>query len=195
MTVAATGPVTTAVPVVQPRAERLADPADLGKLLGVRADHPKVGPALDQASARFRGAVGHDVSRTTVQVVMDGNGVRNLLLPAVQIARTPGPVVVLNGATLTLGIDYELSSRFGILRRCGGVWPDQLDALDVQFTYGWSPIPDDIAEAVLDQAAAVFVGRPGIGQQTVGAESTTWTPGVTVAWSTAVTRYSIDRRS
>ncbi len=187
---------TTAVRVtVQPRAERLADPADLGRLLGVRADHPKVGPALDQASARFRGAVGHAVSPTTVEVVMDGNGVRDLLLPAVGIRRSPGPVVVLNGVTLALGVDYELSSRFGILRRRGGVWPDQLDAVSVEFTYGWSPIPDDIAEAVLEQAAAVFVGRPGIGQQTVGAESTTWTPGVTVAWSTAVTRYSLGRRS
>lgn len=186
--------------MVQPRAERLADPSDLAALLGVRTNHPRVGPALAQASARFRGAVRHPVTRTRTRVVMDGSGVRDLLLPGVQVV---GEVVVrLNPAsgtgppaTLTRGRDFQVSSRFGILRRTAGPWPDQLDAVDVDFEHGWEVVPDDIAEAVLEQAAAVFRGRPGIQSLAVGSEATTWTPGVSEAWKTAVDRYHIGRRS
>lgn len=185
--------------MVQPRAERLADPSDLAALLGVRTNHPRVGPALAQASARFRGAVRHPVTRTRTRVVMDGSGVRDLLLPGVQVVSAVVHLRPADGSAaltpLVRGRDFQVSSRFGILRRTAGPWPDQLDAVDVDFEHGWEVVPDDIAEAVLEQAAAVFRGRPGIQSLAVGSEATTWTPGVSEAWKTAVDRYHIGRRS
>ena len=185
--------------MVQPRAEKLADPADLAALLGVRTNHPRVGPALDAASARFRGAVRHPVTRSRTHTVLDGSGVRDLLLPAVQVTSALVHLRPADGISpmtpLVRGRDFQVSSRFGILRRTNGVWPDQLDAVDVDVEHGWEVVPDDIAEAVLEQAAAVFRGRPGIQSLAVGAEATTWTPGVSEAWKTAVDRYHIGRRS
>lgn len=178
---------------VQPRAERLAAAADLAALLGVRANHPRLVPALESASARFRVAVRHPVSRMTSTVTLDGDGTRTLLLPAIPVIEIA--VVDVDGiGPLTAGRDYEVSSRFGILRRRDGCWPDAYDAVTVTFTHGFDPIPDSIAEAVLEQAAAVFGAKPGIQSSAVGGEATTWVAGVTASWTDAVAEYHIGRR-
>lgn len=179
---------------VQPRAERLAAAPDLAALLGVKPSHPRLGPALDSASAKFRAAVRHPVSRLTSTVVLDGDGTRSLLLPAIPVVQVASVRLAGRADPLTAGVDFQVSSRFGILRRTGGTWPDELDAVTVEFTHGFEPIPDAIAEAVLEHAAAVFRARPGVASLAIGGEATTWAAGVTETWSTAVAEFHLGRR-
>ncbi|MFF9568497.1 mobile element protein [Streptomyces sp. NPDC014685] len=172
----------------------LADPADLALILGKPADDPKLLLRLRQASARFRGAVRHRVTLVTDdEVTLDGTGRESLLLPV-----WPTVVVTsvhLDGVLLTEGTDYQWSHD-GILRRLGcGYWPDRLRCLRVVYTHGWAVVPEDIAEVVLDKAAAMDAIPIGVASKAVGGQSVTYGAqqaiGVTEQWSQAVERHKI----
>lgn len=171
----------------------LADPDELAVWLGKPADDPKLLNALRAATRRFRGAVGHRVTLVTDDVVtLDGGGRRSLLLPV--WPTTAVASVVLDGTELVEGMDYSWSDT-GVLRRLGDAWPDRLRCLVVTYSHGWVVVPEDIQEAVLDQARSMYTVVPGLQSKTVGAQSVTFGAqaaiGVTSQWSSAVDRYKV----
>lgn len=174
--------------------EFLADPAELAERLGRPADDPKVAARLRAATRRFRGQVHHPVTQVVDDVVvLDGNGRESVLLPV--WPTTAVAQVLLDGVELTEGVDYSWSEA-GMLRRLGcHRWPDRLGCLQVTHTHGWpvDAIPDDVVEAVLDQAEAMSNIRPGITQMTTGGQSLTFgtqaAVGVTDTWAKAVARH------
>lgn len=173
--------------------EFLADPAELAVWLGKPADDPKLLSALRAATRRFRGAVGHPVTLVTDEVVkLDGGGRRALLLPV--WPTTAVASVILDGTTLVEHTDYEWSDA-GVLRRLGCTWPDSLRCLEVTYSHGWAVIPEDIQEAVIDQARSMYTVVPGLQSKTVGAQSVTFGAqaaiGVTSQWSAAVARHKV----
>jgi hypothetical protein len=181
--------------------EFLADPAELAVALGRAPDDPKVLFALRAATRRFRGQVGHPVTQVVDdEVVLDGNGRTSLLLPVWPV--TAVTQVLLDGEELSEGTDFSWSGD-GMLRRlCGRHWPDRLRCLLVTNTHGWpftagdwSTLPDDVVEAVLDQAQAGFNIRPGIQSMTTGAQSISFgaaaAVGATDTWTKAVARHKI----
>ncbi|MFJ9443245.1 mobile element protein [Kitasatospora sp. NPDC101235] len=174
----------------------LADPAELAVWLGVPADDPKLVAALTAASRRFRGAVRHPVTRVTGDVtVLDGNGRTSLLLPAAPVTAVTS--VTVNGALLTEGTDYRWSAD-GYLRRLGGcTWPDLLRSVTVVWDHGDAIVPEDIQEAVIDQARTLYRVQPGIQAYTAGSESVTFgaqaAVGVTSQWSAAVDAHRLRR--
>lgn len=173
----------------------LAAPEDLAAWLGVPDNDPKLLQALAAASSRFRGAVRHHVSLVADdQVVLDGNGKESLLLPAAPVTAITS--LKLDGAALAYGTDYEWSAD-GFLRRVGDRWPDRLRCIEVVYSHGFEPVPEDIAEVVIDQARAQYTVRPGLTSMTVGGQSVGFgaqaSIGVTSQWTTAVEKYQLNR--
>jgi hypothetical protein len=173
----------------------LADPADLAVWLGVPEDDPKLLQALAAASSRFRAAVRHHVSFVAGDtVVRDGTGTESLLLPAAPVTEIAS--VTLDGEALVYDTDYRWSED-GFLRRNGACWPDKLRCIEVVYSHGFELIPEDIAEAVIDQARAQYAVRPGLTSMTVGGQSVGFgaqaSIGVTSQWTTAVAKYQLNR--
>ncbi|MFV8127539.1 mobile element protein [Streptomyces syringium] len=172
----------------------LADPAELAVWLCKPADDPKLLAALRAATRRFRGAVGHAVTLVAGDTVcLDGNGREALLLPVWPTVAVA--LVELDGTALVAGTDYDWSES-GILRRLGcQYWPDRLGCVSVTYTHGWAQIPDDIAEAVIDQARSLYTVVPGVQSKAVGGQSVTFgaqaAVGVTSQWSAAVARHQV----
>lgn len=169
----------------------LASPDRLAARVGVAADDPLLTEMLDSASARFRGAVGHPVTRVdNDRVRLDGNGATILLLPA-------APVVSISEVTVNGGPveDYEWSATGVLYRRRR--WPHRLGAVTVTYTHGYEQPPGDVAEVVLDQAATMWHNRPGLSQVQTASESvsfgTTASVGTTAQWASAVERYRLGR--
>ncbi|MFE5853543.1 mobile element protein [Streptomyces sp. NPDC056500] len=171
----------------------LADPADLALMVGKPANNPRLLIMLKNASSRFRGAVRHEVDLVEDhEVVLDGTGQETVLLPVWPTVAVT--TVTLDGVLLVEGTDYAWSET-GELRRLGCLWPSRLRCLTVVYSHGWAVIPADIAEAVLDKAAAMVAIPIGIASKAVGGQSVTFGAqqaiGVTDQWATAVARHRI----
>lgn len=170
----------------------LADPAKLALWLGVPPDDPLLLAALAAASARFVGAVRHPVARVTGAVFrLYGDGTDRLLLPAVPVTAVAS--VTVDGTSVT---DWRLRGDAGILRRTAGCWPDWAEVVAV-VDHGYDPIPEDVQQAVLDQARTVFTVQPGVQSVQAGGESVTYgaaaATGVTAQWTEAVENYRLRR--
>lgn len=168
----------------------LADAAALARLTGLPADDPDLLDALNRASDRFRGAVGHPVTLVEHdEIVLDGDGTRSLLLPAV-------PVVAVHQVDVDGQPIAEFQwSRNGILRSATR-WPDRLNTVHVVYDHGYpaESIPGDIADAVLEQAQMILDQTPGVASMSTGGVSVSYSRvGITEAWSTTVERYRIGR--
>lgn len=175
----------------------LASPTDLALRLRVAASDPALLLALRRASSRFEGAIGYPVALVVDdEVTLSGDGTRRLLLPARPVVGTP--TVVVDGTVLVHGVDFRVGRDAGILRRAAGcVWPDELDVVEVTYTHGWTVIPGDVEDAVLEQAEAVYDVEVALQSRSSGAESVTYSAsaavGVTQRWTDTVERYRLAR--
>lgn len=182
----------------------LADPAKLGRKVRLPADDPAVLDALERASDRFRGAVGHDVHRVTGdRVVLDGPGPGPLHLPAapvvgnltVEVRSDNGPTSVVTFDEATVPAGWEVAWRAGTVKRDGG-FPSRLGAIVVTYDHGFEDIPGDVSDAVLEMAEIELNVEHGLAQYSTGNESATIgqteSTGVTARWTQAVEAHSID---
>lgn len=173
----------------------LADPADLAAWLPVDETDPKLLAALAAASSRFRGAVRHRVTFTVDDVItLDGGGSYAVLLPAAPV--TAVSEVLLDGEELTEGTDFNWSSD-GYLRRLAGlVWPDRLRCLQVTYSHGYSEIPEDVAEVVIDRARLLYAVKAGVQNMQVGGVTVGFgqqaAMGVSQQWTDVVERYRLN---
>ncbi|MFG3140763.1 mobile element protein [Streptomyces sp. NPDC048211] len=170
----------------------LADPAELAVFLKIPADDLRLLAALRAATRRFRGAVRHPVSLVTEDTVhLDGSGRAVLQLPA-------APIVQL-GAVLVDGQPLEgvrAKRRAGVLLHPDGCWPDWAE-ITVTYDHGHDPVPEEAAEAVIDQARAIYRLDPAIQQITTGTESVSFAAtaavGITSQWQAAVEAHRLNR--
>ena len=172
----------------------LAPADDLAIKLGVTATDARLLVALRAASGRFRGAVRWQVHRVTDErLVVNGTGTRDLALPArdvVDVSR-----VTIHGEDV--GYDWDAD---GLLTRTDGrLWPRRRRAVEVTLSYGFDPIPDDIAAAVMDQAEVVYTILRGLSSKQVGGITETYgateAVGVSEQWSSTVDRYRLGGRA
>jgi len=170
----------------------LASAEDLALRLGLSETEPSLLLALHRISDRFRGLVGYPVSKTEDdEVWLSGNCTSTLLLPGRPIIGDP--VVEIGGEAAT---GVEVGRMAGILRRRAG-WPDGLDNIRVMYTHGYTNIPRDIQDAILDVAEAAAVLQPGVEQIDTGDESVKFLnrmidTGTTETWKQAVQKYRSD---
>jgi len=180
----------------------LATAEALALVTGLPATSPKLLLALDRASERFRGEVGHPVTLVEDDtILLDGGGGDLLMLPAVPV--TEIAEVKVGGTAVT---DWVASLKSGVLRRTPGVdpgwgwtaaWPDGLGNIQVTYTHGVDVVPGDIQDAVLEHAATLLLAPIGIQSETAGSQTVTWgvasTTGVTQKWADVVARHSLIR--
>ncbi|MCY4726702.1 hypothetical protein NYO98_10470 [Nocardioides sp. STR2] len=172
----------------------LAPADDLATKVGTTATDARLLVALRAASARFRGAVRWQVHRVTDErLVVNGTGTRDLALPIRDIVDISA--VEVDGVAVPVEWD-----EYGLLNRADGrLWPRRRRAVVITATYGFDPIPDDIAEAVQDQAEVGYNILRGLSSKQVGGITLTYgqseAVGVSQAWSDAVDRYRIGGRT
>lgn len=170
----------------------LADPSDLAVRLGAEENDPLVELSLRRASDRFRGAVEHPVSFVPDDtVVLDGNGSDTLMLPA-------APVTAVTSVTVAgiLVTDYSVSPRLGMLRR-RYLWPYDFGNVSVVYSHGYTDIPGDIQDAVIEQAEMQYYALAGVYSATLGPQIFNFghagNIGVSGRWSECVARYQLNR--
>lgn len=168
----------------------LATPEQLATLTKLPAASPTLLLALERASNRFRGEVGHPVHQVVGDTIwLDGDGTDTLLLPAAPFTTI---TVEVDGAVVT---DFKPARRSGILRRPSG-WPDGLENIEIVYTHGYETIPGDIVDAVLEQAQTQLFAMPAISSQGIGPGNVSYekaaTVGVTQRWADTVARYSLN---
>ncbi len=165
----------------------LADPQQVADRLGVAPDDASLLAALRAATAAFRAAVRHPVSRIDDdRVVLDTDGSASLLLPAAPVISVDR--VRIRGADVP---EYEYS-RDGMLR-CPEGFPDALGAVEVTYTHGYDPVPDEITEAVVTEAAAGYEAVSGVSSISVGGQQITFRAGTSRQFSTVVELYRLNR--
>lgn len=169
----------------------LASPADLAVRLHVASTDTDLILALQRASGRFIGAVGHQIALIeNDESWLSGQCSRTILLPAFPVIGTP--TIEIDGEAFT---DWEIGREKGILRRKDGEWPNGLDNIRIQWTHGYSEIPADIQDAVLEHAETQYHSIAAIASTSAGGESITFSAqaaiGVTTRWSEAVARYHL----
>lgn len=177
----------------------LADAADLAARLRADPTDPLVLLAVKRASARFRAAVRHPVTLVTGDTVtVNGKGGDTLLLPVAPVANVAAVVITWpawTGMPAETVTGYQLDADHGILRRDQGWWPDGLGNIAVTCDHGHADVPDDVADAVLEQAEQQYVVLAGIDAATLGAQSISFgkqgSNGVTQRWAEAVARYQL----
>lgn len=125
---------------------------------------PPVGIDLEAwkaAQEAVRGYCGwHIAPSVTQKVTLDGPGGRLLLLPSLHV--TEVVTVVNDGAVVT---DPEWSAS-GMIRGC---WSSRFRGIEVTFTHGFNPVPQDLLEVVTQMASyaqeLVSAGASGIATQ------------------------------
>lgn len=170
----------------------LADPEDLAVMLELPATDVRLLAALRAATRRFRGQVRHPVSLVTEDTVfLDGTGHPVLRLPATPVRAVHS--VLVDGQELT---GVKLRRQAGLLLHPSGCWPEWAE-VTVVYDHGEDPVPGDVAEAVVDQARAIYRTDPAIQQVTTGTESVSFAAtaavGVTAQWAAAVEAHRLNR--
>ncbi|MBL3670806.1 mobile element protein [Streptomyces sp. M2CJ-2] len=170
----------------------LADPEDLAVLLKLPADDVRLLAALRAASRRFRGQVRHPVSLVTDDTVfLDGSGQRVLRLPAAPVRRVTA--VEVDGQAIE---GVKVRRQAGLLLHPSGCWPEWAE-VTVTYDHGHDPVPEDVAEVVVDQARVIYRTDPAIQQITTGTESVSFAAtaavGITEQWRAAVEAHRLNR--
>lgn len=170
---------------------QLCSIAALARSLGKSEQDPNLLYAVDRASARFRSAVGHNVTKETKTLILDPPAGETLLLPAKGVSE----LSVKLGGSAPEHVTY--SPRTGALRRRGG-WGSELGSIEVTYSAGSEEVPEDVADAVAEQAASIYatLATPGVQQISQGVRSITFgtasTVGTTQRWTEAVERHRLD---
>lgn len=140
---------------------------------------------LAAASAAFRSETGQHISLIQGdEAVLDSSGACVLLLPEIPVVGVS--TVTVDGDAID---DIEWSAD-GMLR---GRWPRRYRSVTVVYDHGFSPVPQDVQEAVAERVAAAFSTRPGIANVQLGATSYVFDKGVTQKWADAVAKYRVTR--
>jgi hypothetical protein len=170
----------------------LAPPEKLAAKLKTDESDADMLLALDLASARFRGQTRNPISLSSDTLTLDAHGSRSLLLPF-------APVVSVESLTID-GVAYGPSdfewSGSGMIR-LGSPMPDLWRSVEVSFTHGYAQIPQDVQEAVLDQATAMYPVLSGNAytSYTTGTESRSFNTqlqvGYSAQWSACVQKYRV----
>jgi hypothetical protein len=133
-----------------------ATPSDLASFLQKDVDTSTATLVLTKASAvldyRARTHWGGTVATTYSK---PGTGAPELVMPLAPLVAVSAVRVA--GVTLTAGSDYTVIEQ-SVFRRFGfGIpWRYPPDLVEVDYTYGYAAVPDEVVAAVLETAAAAY---------------------------------------
>jgi hypothetical protein len=177
----------------------LATVADMEAVCGPLADQVAAQAALDQATTVLQAATGQQlVYVADDRVLLNGDGSRTLLLPQLPVTAVSSVKVT---GTVLLAEEYQWDGD-GLLRldSCCGVFPDRLQGVDVTYSHGYEPVPDDLALACAAMACRLMAGGgPGgatadgvpITSERVGSYAVSYGQGLTFTEAAVVSRYRV----
>lgn len=120
---------------------------------------------LSAGSRAFRRETRQHISRVVDDTVtLDPEGSTVLLLPELPVTAVTS--LTINGVAVDVA---GLWSEKGIIRR-SAAFPRTFRSVQVTYTHGYDPIPEDVAEAVVDYVITRGLSTPGTpgGQVTTG---------------------------
>jgi hypothetical protein len=129
--------------------------SDLASLLQQDVDTSTANLLLASAQAEFELAAGTKFSATTTTWTIEGRAQTVIAIPDRPLISVSAARIA--GATLTLNTDYYV--RGNNLYRLVG-WGRNFvppDLVEVDYTYGYTAIPDDVRAAILDAAAQGYI--------------------------------------
>lgn len=137
----------------------LADPVDLGLFLQAEVDEDTADLLLAVASGLIRAHVGWSISEESgVTHVTQGDGGNLIWLPTKRLTGVTS--VEVDGEPLA-GDAYRWTST-GRLRRVAGRWPCLEQSVEVVFTHGHDPVPDDVRGVCLALAGRLHSNPEGL---------------------------------
>ena len=139
---------------------RFAEAADLEDFLQNDVTTASAELALDIASGIIRAYVGWSISQETVVLVTQGVGSDDALWLPTKLLTVVTSVEV-DGEPLTFGDHYRWTSS-GRLRRIGASWPSLERSIEVTYTHGYNPVPDDIKGITLALAGRLYDNPEGL---------------------------------
>ncbi|MFD8556628.1 hypothetical protein ACFV1N_04955 [Streptosporangium canum] len=153
-----------------------AEAAQLGVLMGRGADGldteetARAELLLALAKGVIDAETGQSLELATTTATLDGVGGRRLLLPRWPVTAVAS-VTVLDyddaESELVHGTDYRWTS-YGRLRRLRDCWPRLEQSIEVTYTAGWDPIPDDVRNICLRLARAGWDNPAGLEAERLG---------------------------
>ncbi|MFB4294799.1 hypothetical protein ACBI99_44720 [Nonomuraea sp. ATR24] len=170
---------------------------ELAVLLG-RGDDPfseaettKANLLLAIATGDMDRELGQSLTLSESTAELDGTGTPVLLLPRWPVTAVASVSVIddLDEAAEDLVADTDYRwSRYGKLRRLRSCWPCIERAVEVTYTAGWDPIPDDIKGMCLRLAQAGWSNFAGAESERLGDWSVKWhVPGMNLSTSDLAT--------
>lgn len=116
---------------------------------------PSAEAAIKAATETIRNYTNQEISLSENDViVLDGNGRTRIFLPELPVASISD--VKVDGESLVDGEDYKLG-QYGVLYRLGGsVWSDGVQNIEITYTHGYDPVPDDIVSICARAAARAY---------------------------------------
>jgi hypothetical protein len=133
---------------------------------------------IEAASAYANRRSGRKLKGRAVSLRLDGNGSATITLPE-------WPVVVSKiwidesrvfaAGTELAPADYHVNEEAGIIRLYSGLFPKAIACVKVDGTIGYTPVPPDLVQAVLECVAANLrrLGSGAIGLRTVSVDGAT----------------------
>lgn len=149
----------------------LATPAELASYLQQDVDTSSATLALQAASALFETAAGTKFASTASTYQVEGRGQPVIALPrspviSVQAVRVAGVTLAASDYTLVISNLYRI---IGWGRIWGSTVPTAPyvgfppELVEVDYTYGYATVPDDVKGAVLETAATAYARpQPGV---------------------------------
>ena len=129
-------------------------------------------PLLEAVSDEVRDYCGwHIAPAVTETVTVDGSGGEVLALPTLHLTRLVS--VTEDGAELAVaGIEW---SQAGYLRKLGGCWTSALRGVVAEIEHGYPETPPGLVALVCEVALRALTVPAGVGRESSGGESVTWT--------------------
>lgn len=162
-------------------ADAFATPAELSAYTmgNISASDERSQPLLDGASEAIRRYAGWNIAPAEdVTVTLDGGG-STLYLPSLKVNSIAS--ITIDGTPWT---EYQWSRRTGNVRRYPGMygdWPDMWGGIVVTFNSGYTDVPDDLKQIVLQVASIAMSSPTGATREQAGAVAMQWAttaPGV-----------------
>ncbi|WP_051811952.1 hypothetical protein [Kitasatospora sp. MBT63] len=134
---------------------------------------------LDLAAGAIEDETGQPLEQADDVAVLDGSGTGKLILPRWPVTAIASVTLLDSGDVLTEGVqeDYTWSKAGILFRRCGR-WPCEPQAVEVDYTAGYSPVPAGLQRIALRLAGDAWNNPARLASETLGDHARSWaTPG------------------
>lgn len=155
--------------------DAFATPADLTAYTegAISLTDPRAQDMLDGATAAIRRRCGWNIAPADdFTLILDG-GSSVLYLPTLQLNSVTS--IVVNGTALTYPDDYEWSQVTGNVRsKQSGGFPDSWGGTVVSFNSGYTTVPADLKEIVLQVVSIALSSPTGATREQAGQVAVSW---------------------